>query len=231
MHLLIASANEIASHGFLRRVAAVMPTPPTAEIVVDGRTLRAVLASGRSADVVIVDLGLDGLEPIDGIAELHLAWPKVRFVATAALDDPYVEIDVARAGARAFLPLSASPIHAARVLEIIAQGSSYMSTAALLTVSDEISQASHALIVGSVGAVADALTYSEARILAHVRRGASNRAIGEAVGLNENRVKLCLKTIFRKIGARNRTEAAIKAAELMALPEISCSQDLVALSA
>ena len=48
-------------------------------------------------------------------------------------------------------------------------------------------------------------------ILGRIRRGESNRTIGDALGIDENRVKIHLRTIFRKTGARNRTEAALRA--------------------
>jgi DNA-binding NarL/FixJ family response regulator len=56
------------------------------------------------------------------------------------------------------------------------------------------------------------LTERETDILVHIRRGESNRRIGDALGIDENRVKIHLRAIFRKTGARNRTEAALRAA-------------------
>ena len=56
------------------------------------------------------------------------------------------------------------------------------------------------------------LTERETIILARIQRGESNRTIGDALGIDENRVKIHLRTIFRKTGARNRTEAALRAA-------------------
>jgi len=131
--------------------------------------------------------------------------------------DPHVEVEVARAGARALLPFDASANQVARVVRIVAEGGSFMSVHALLAVGDEIARASHALVLGSMTQADETLTDREARILAHIRRGATNRAIGDAIGIDENRVKIHVRSIFRKIGARNRTEAALKAAEILQL--------------
>lgn len=53
------------------------------------------------------------------------------------------------------------------------------------------------------------LSPQEKRILDNLARGHSNKAIGRELDISEGTVKVHLKTIFRKIDARNRTDAAI----------------------
>jgi GAF domain-containing protein/DNA-binding CsgD family transcriptional regulator len=55
------------------------------------------------------------------------------------------------------------------------------------------------------------LTDGQREILAHVSEGFSNREIANRVHLSENTVKTHLQEIFRKLGVRNRVEAAIRA--------------------
>lgn len=52
------------------------------------------------------------------------------------------------------------------------------------------------------------LTLRQREILDHVSRGASNRAIAAAVGISEGTVKLHISAILKRLGVRNRTEAA-----------------------
>ena len=52
---------------------------------------------------------------------------------------------------------------------------------------------------------------AEREILALVSEGCSNREIANRVQLSENTVKTHLQEIFRKLGVRNRVEAAIRA--------------------
>lgn len=56
-------------------------------------------------------------------------------------------------------------------------------------------------------APARSLTSRQVEILNHVRRGASNRTIAEALGISEGTVKLHVSAILKRLGARNRTEA------------------------
>ena len=52
------------------------------------------------------------------------------------------------------------------------------------------------------------LTRRQQEILGLIREGASNRMIAEAFGISEGTVKLHVSAILKKLGVRNRTEAA-----------------------
>jgi two-component system nitrate/nitrite response regulator NarL len=54
-----------------------------------------------------------------------------------------------------------------------------------------------------------ALSVRELDVLRQVARGLSNKQIGRELDLAEVTVKLHLRSIFRKIGARTRSEAAV----------------------
>lgn len=59
------------------------------------------------------------------------------------------------------------------------------------------------------GAGARRLSDREKQILGCIARGETNKTIARACGISEATVKVHLKTILRKIGAHNRTQAAI----------------------
>jgi two-component system nitrate/nitrite response regulator NarL len=54
----------------------------------------------------------------------------------------------------------------------------------------------------------------EMRVLAHLCEGLQNKEIGREVGIEEVIVKMDVKAICRKLGVRNRTEAALTARRL-----------------
>lgn len=58
----------------------------------------------------------------------------------------------------------------------------------------------------------EGLSNREERILAELHKGRSNKEIAQILGICEATVKVHLRSCFRKIGARNRTQAAIWAA-------------------
>ena len=55
------------------------------------------------------------------------------------------------------------------------------------------------------------LNESQRAILRFMTEGYSNREIAERVHLSENTVKTHIQEIFRKLGVRNRVEAALRA--------------------
>jgi DNA-binding NarL/FixJ family response regulator len=57
------------------------------------------------------------------------------------------------------------------------------------------------------------LSGREQMILAKLTEGATNKSIANELGICEATVKVHLRTCFRKIGAKNRTQAAIWASE------------------
>ena len=57
------------------------------------------------------------------------------------------------------------------------------------------------------------LSEREQRILAKLTEGATNKSIANELGICEATVKVHLRTCFRKIGAKNRTQAALWASE------------------
>jgi DNA-binding NarL/FixJ family response regulator len=52
------------------------------------------------------------------------------------------------------------------------------------------------------------LTEREAEVLALIARGFTNREIGRALNISDRTVGSHARTIFRKVGAANRAEAA-----------------------
>lgn len=62
------------------------------------------------------------------------------------------------------------------------------------------------------------LSEREQQVLALLADGRPNREIGQILSISEGTVKTHLKHIFGKLGARNRTEAAIMARSSAAEP-------------
>lgn len=64
-------------------------------------------------------------------------------------------------------------------------------------------------------ALAPSLTPRERELVELVRQGLRNRDIAEQLGVTEGTVKVYLHAIFDKVGVDNRTELAMRAAELL----------------
>lgn len=58
------------------------------------------------------------------------------------------------------------------------------------------------------------LTEQEAKVLGHIKEGLSNKEIARELGIFEGTVKVHVKSILRKLNAKNRTVAALMAAKV-----------------
>lgn len=223
LKLAIAVNDPATGQSFLRRVGAALGRRLDGETVVSLPALRARLRAASLPPIVVVDCALHGLGGPEALSDLHRDRPEATLVALVDTVDSAVELAGARAGARATIERGGCARHAARVLEIISAGSSYMSAGALLAAENGVDHTSRTIertarAQAESNVIAEPLTEREATILAHIRTGATNRAIGDVLGVDENRVKIHVRAIFRKIGAKNRTEAALKATSLLLLP-------------
>jgi DNA-binding NarL/FixJ family response regulator len=70
---------------------------------------------------------------------------------------------------------------------------------------------------GSTGATPDhpALTRRELSVVQAIQQGKSNKIIAYQLNMCESTVKVHVRNIMRKLGARNRTDVAIKAQSML----------------
>ena len=164
----------------------------------DGRQVLPLVERLRP-DLVLLDLGLPG---IDGIAVLELLrarHPQVIVVILSARDTPEsVQAALAR-GAAAYILKTIHPADLASILRQIIERSVYRPapTCERSTVTNE-----------------RGLTERELEMLQAVARGLSNAAVAEELFLTVQTVKFHLTNVFRKLGVKNRTAAVREAHRL-----------------
>jgi DNA-binding NarL/FixJ family response regulator len=178
--------------------------------VVEGGSLDEILAAlagsdARSFDIILLDIHLSDGDPGANVEKVIAAAgtiPVILMSGTASAD--IIKQAIAR-GARGFIPKTMQSELFATALSMVLGGGSYLPV--------EILQDSPVVPVGSadpqiVGKFDELLTNREKQVLTLVATGASNKEIGRALNLAEVTVKLHVRQILRKIGARNRSEAA-----------------------
>ena len=111
---------------------------------------------------------------------------------------------VIRAGARGFVPKTANGESLAHILKLLLAGGTSVPAEALSDSSDDV------LPDGLEGPPwLSQLTPRELEVLRGTARGLANKEIARELNLAEVTVKLHLRSIFRKIGARGRASAAV----------------------
>ena len=97
----------------------------------------------------------------------------------------------------------------AGVIELLLAGGTFVPTDILLGATSDGPSSDAGLSRPMNGL--ETLTTRELEVLKGVARGRSNKEIAREMNLAEVTVKLHLRSIFRKIGVRNRSEAAVAA--------------------
>ena len=155
-------------------------------------------------DVVVMDIrmpGVDGIEATRRILAHVDAPPRILILTTFEHDDHVLE--ALRAGASGFLLKRAEPAELVRAIRLLAEGDSLLFPAAIRRLAARQTRVPRDLD----------LTAREAEILRAMTRGLSNAEIAEALVVSLETVKTHVSAILSKLGARDRTQAVIRAYE------------------
>ena len=153
-------------------------------------------------DLILLDLnmpGMNGLAGLDRVMALKggqrvalMSGEATREIAEKALD----------AGAAGFVPKTLPAKSMINAVRFMAMGEQY-APIDFMTAVDE----------APVNPLAEKLSPRELQVLKGLTEGKSNKEIARDLDLQEPTVKLHVKTLYRKVGAANRTQAALIARE------------------
>jgi two-component system nitrate/nitrite response regulator NarL len=149
-------------------------------------------------DVVLLDYsmpGMKGLASLHEAKELNLNNPVALLSGTATRS---IAEQALSSGAAGFLPKTLSAKTFAHAVRFMAAGEQY---APVQFMTEKEPEKTHPL--------KDILTKRELEVLKGLVEGQSNKEIARNLDLQEVTVKLHVKTLCRKIAARNRTSAAM----------------------
>ena len=192
MRILIAD-----DHGLVREtIAAFLKAEGDAEVDTAGTLPEALeqVAAHGAYDLVLLDYNMPGMNGLDGLAAMREANGGKPVAILSGTTTKALAEEAIAAGAAGFVPktlASKSMITAARFM---AEGEIY---------------APFGFMQQKAESASDLLTPRELEVLQGICRGQSNKEIARDYDLHEATVKLHAKTLCRKLGARNRTHAAM----------------------
>ncbi len=175
-------------------------------------------------DVVLMDIRMPVMDGVEAIRRLRARWPQARVIILTTFDDDAYVFDGLRAGALGYLLKDVSGEELAAAIRTVANGGALIDPSVTRKVVAEFarldpeagepqrhgragsSQAAHSL--------AEPLSDRELEVLRLLAEGMTNREIATRLYLAEGTVKNYVSNILGKIGARDRTQAALRAHEL-----------------
>lgn len=171
----------------------------------DGREALERVAELRP-DVVVMDLLMPVMNGVEATRAIRAAYPEVEVVAlTSVLDDRMV-VDAVEAGASGYMLKETRPGELFEAVRAAARGEVRLDPRAQARLMRELRRPAEPDVVGR-----DALTEREFEVLQQLARGATNKAIAQALGVGEATVKTHVSSLLAKLGLKSRTQAALHA--------------------
>ncbi|CAI8872778.1 DNA-binding response regulator [Pseudomonas marginalis] len=203
LRLVLADDHEVTRTGFVSLLAG----HPQFEVVGQaGDGLQAVeLCEQLLPDIVILDIRMPGLNGLGAARLLQQRLPAVKVVMFTMDDSPeYLEAAM-NAGAVGYLLKDASRAEVIQALQQVAAGGEALNTAVSARLLRRMTERQ-----ASGAAPGEPLTPRERQVLGLVANGMSNRAIGEHLGITTGTAKAHVERVIGKLGAADRTQAAVR---------------------
>jgi DNA-binding NarL/FixJ family response regulator len=144
-------------------------------------------------DVTLMDLRLPDLSGIDAMIAIRAEFPEARIIMLTTFEGD-VEIQRAlEAGARGYLLKNMPPSELVQVIRQVHAGKKRIPAEIAAHLAEHMSD--------------EDLTPREIQVLQRIAGGNRNRDIGELLFISEETVKVHIKHIMDKLGAKDRTEA------------------------
>lgn len=172
------------------------------------------LAAKLCPQVVLMDLRMPVLDGVTATRRLREAQPDCRVIVMTTFDDDEYVFEGLRAGAVGYLLKDVPSEKLVEAIRAAARGESFLQPSVAAKVIAEFSRLAEQAQAKPPPPLVEPLSERELEVLRLVARGASNKEIAAALFIAEGTVKNHLTSILGKLGARDRTQALLKAQEL-----------------
>jgi two-component system nitrate/nitrite response regulator NarP len=163
------------------------------------------LVQRLAPDILLLDVNMPGKSGIDILRRIRREDPRRRVILlTAGMDDAQL-IAADKLEPDGIVLKTSDPALLLQSLDAVRDGRNWVDPEVALRIDS----------VKGRAAGGPALTPRERDLVDLVRRGMRNREIAEELGVTEGTVKVYLHALFDKLGVENRTELAMRAAQLL----------------
>lgn len=199
----------VDDHALVRSAVRGALQAPDIEVVAEASSAEAAFDAAINArpDVILLDVDMPGMSGLQLIRELGPRLPDTKIVMLSVSGEDRNVIEAMRHGAAGYLTKDLGPEALQRAVRGIRDGDLAMSRRmAARTLRQFIAGGPH----GATGEDTPlaALSSRELQVLARLADGLTDREIAQALVVSPRTVETHVGNILRKLGVRNRAEAA-----------------------
>jgi DNA-binding NarL/FixJ family response regulator len=193
IRILVVDDHPVVRQG----VAGLVGSHPDMRVVGEASNGREAIQQFRAhhPDVVLMDLQMPEMSGLDALMAIRDEAPEARIIVLTTYAGDAQVLRAIKAGARGYLLKSALHRELLDTIRAVHAGKKSLSA----EVSYELAE----------HATDDVLTPAEVRVLRLIAEGNANKEIAEQLSVSEETVKGQVRNILSKLGAKDRTHAAM----------------------
>ena len=197
----------VDDHALVRSAIRQALSAPDIEVVGEAATAEDALGMvvELRPDVLLLDIDLPGMSGVDLVRELAPRLPATRIVMLTVSTDRRHLLDAVRHGAAGYLTKDLPADALLRAVRGIRTGDLPMPRAMAAQV---IEHFAHGAATGDASSELATLSARELEVLRLLEAGLTDREIADALTISTRTVESHVSAVLRKLGVRNRAEAA-----------------------
>ena len=185
-------------HVLLRRgIAAIIASQPDMSLVAEASNGREAVDQYRAhrPDITLMDLQMPEMNGLDAMKAIRAEFPDARIIMLTTYAGDVQVLRAMKVGARGYLLKTLLDKELLETIRAVHGGKRMLSAEASYELAEH--------------AASDALTQAEIDVLRLIAAGCANKQIAEQLSITEDTVKGRVKNILSKLGANDRTHAAM----------------------
>ena len=167
------------------------------------------IVNGNKIDLIIMDLGLPGMDGIEATSKIKQTNPETKVVILTSHNDVQEVLNSLRAGANAYCSKEINPSRLITVVQSVLDGASWFDPSIAHIVLEAAAKSQQNDIVKPEKDYG--LTSRETQILKLITEGYSNNEIANQLFVSINTTKAHVASILQKLEVDDRLQAALKA--------------------